>query len=625
MIFKKFHLKYLIIHLHILIKLNEVLCSEDSDIPVVEGFGERFKIKEESDVLVLTQYNFHHVINTNDVILVEFYAPWCGHCKALEPEYAVAAKKLKKDGIRLAKVDATVENDLAKEFGITGFPTLKLFREGEVAEEYDGSRTSTDIIEYMRTHADPSYVPPPSSVKVLVTSNFSDFVKSEKLSLVEFYAPWCEHCKQLAPQYEAAAEDLKMFNIPLAKVDAVAETNLAQEYDVKGYPKLLVFRYGRSFEYKGPRESRGIVSYMEEQSKLPSIKTTSLLQAKNQIPRTDPCVFSFFENENKFFEDYISAANHMRGENVYLHTFDKEVASKYDLSQNSINILFPEIYHSKYETKKKTLSKMDEGEKGIISWISDNVIPLVGHRKRTNIATKYSKRPLVVVYYDVNFTHQYVKATQIVRKKILPVASKFKDLTFAISNEEEFDDELKNFGLDDSGEDINVGIFGEGNLRYRMEPEEDFESDDLEEFVSKFVKGKLKPHLKSQPVPKRQEGPVRTIVAATFEDEVLKNKKDVLIEFYAPWCGHCKKIEPVYKKVATHYSSKRPDLLIAKMDATSNDVLPMFDVRGFPTIYLLKASDKSNPIIFDGGDRTLKGFKDFIEKHLSSKEEKDEL
>ncbi|RXG53145.1 Protein disulfide-isomerase A4 [Armadillidium vulgare] len=172
---------------------------------------------------------------------------------------------------------------------------------------------------------------------------------------------------------------------------------------------------------------------------------------------------------------------------------------------------------------------------------------------------------------------------------------------------------------------FNVGIFGEGNLRYRMEPEEDFESDDLEEFVSKFVKGKLKPHLKSQPVPKRQEGPVRTIVASTFEDEVLKNKKDVLIEFYAPWCGHCKKIEPVYKKVATHYSSKRPDLLIAKMDATSNDVLPMFDVRGFPTIYLLKASDKSNPIIFDGGDRTLKGFKDFIEKHLSSKEEKDEL
>ena len=62
---------------------------------------------------------------------------------------------------------------------------------------------------------------------------------------------------------------------------------------------------------------------------------------------------------------------------------------------------------------------------------------------------------------------QIISATQIVRQKILSVADKFRGkITFAISNEEEFDDELKNVGLDDSGEDINVAIYGENDLKY---------------------------------------------------------------------------------------------------------------------------------------------------------------
>ena len=100
-----------------------------------------FLIETEDEVLVLTKDNFDQAIKDNDHILVEFYAPWCGHCKKLTPEYALAAKTLKEEGskIKLAKVDATIERDLGDKFGVKGYPTLKFFTKGEPAK-YDGTR-----------------------------------------------------------------------------------------------------------------------------------------------------------------------------------------------------------------------------------------------------------------------------------------------------------------------------------------------------------------------------------------------------------------------------------------------------------------------------------------------------
>ena len=101
--------------------------------------------------------NFDEVVNANTHVLVEFYAPWCGHCKKLAPEYAAAAAQLKASGSQavLAKVDADSEKELGSRFEVEGFPTLKWFVNGK-PQEYNGGRVTKEIVSWIEKHTGPA-------------------------------------------------------------------------------------------------------------------------------------------------------------------------------------------------------------------------------------------------------------------------------------------------------------------------------------------------------------------------------------------------------------------------------------------------------------------------------------
>merc|ERR1719184_84678 len=142
---------------------------------------------------------------------------------------------------------------------------------------------------------------------------------------------------------------------------------------------------------------------------------------------------------------------------------------------------------------------------------------------------------------------------------------------------------------------------------------EKFTVENLEEFATQFASGKLVAFIKSEDIPEDNSGPVKVVVGKNFDEIVNDPSKDVLIEFYAPWCGHCKSLAPKYDKLGEKMAEEAVE--IVKMDATANDVPSDFDVKGFPTIYWVKKGDK--PVSYNGG-REVDDFVKYIAKHATS-------
>jgi protein disulfide-isomerase-like protein len=344
------------------------------------------------------------VLQDNELYLVEFYAPWCGHCKSLKPAWIKAAKKLN-GMVKVGAVDANEQQNqpLASQYGVKGFPTIKLFINGK-ATDYQGGRTSGAIVSYaknfIRAKLDkvtdkslPDFLEKDSKLaKVLLITDkksaptlmqsmamqykgrlsfgmahssqadlmakfgvekapaivaiptasadsdeaaaahaiydgppgappLKDFLnkyaaakpkkaaknnksksksksnkeksKSSKFMLelnpeqfkamledkspwmVEFYAPWCGHCKKLAPEWKKAAKHLRGI-VRLGAVDCDTHKDLCQQYNIQGFPTIKTFAGGEAVktdassvgDYSGARSAKAIekhaLSMLEE-------------------------------------------------------------------------------------------------------------------------------------------------------------------------------------------------------------------------------------------------------------------------------------------------------------------------------------------------------------------------
>lgn len=243
--------------------------STESEVPVVDN-----------GLYVLTEKSFKEHLKTGEHF-IKFYAPWCGHCQKLVPTWDELAKTFEKDEtVKIAKLDCTQAQSVCQDHEVRGYPTLAYFRNGQKVETYRGARNLAELKDFVTSMKEVASGKTAEKVVVeekaaevftitLDVDNYKDTVK-EGLAFVKFYAPWCGHCKRLAPTWdELSGAFSENKNVKIGKVDCTSEENknkeLCNENGVNGFPTLILFKNGEKVsEYNGKRDLEDLKSFVSK-------------------------------------------------------------------------------------------------------------------------------------------------------------------------------------------------------------------------------------------------------------------------------------------------------------------------------------------------------------------------
>lgn len=203
----------------------------------------------------------------------------------MEPEYnKVALHFQDKKNIVIAKVDAAEHRDLGTQFSVAGYPTLKWFPKGSVvpSKDYSGPRTKAGIIPWVETESKTtgSGSTVVGHATILTDENFGFVVDGSKHVIVEFYAPWCGHCKNLEPHWEKLALIFKghASELVVAKLDADKYRDLGHRFDIQGFPAIKFWPKGgevmKPTDYKSYRNTAALSEFLEEETGLKPNEST---------------------------------------------------------------------------------------------------------------------------------------------------------------------------------------------------------------------------------------------------------------------------------------------------------------------------------------------------------------
>ncbi|KAG6329791.1 hypothetical protein ID866_9299 [Astraeus odoratus] len=299
---------------------------------------------------VLTPEDFEQTIGEG-VWFIEYFSPYCPHCRHFAPTWTDVVDHFEKQadpGVRLAQVNCALNGDLCSAKGVTGYPQMNLYRDGEFVEMFKGNREFQLLVDYLVEHAEPKPTPAPEpepvvgeeepvveptpepiatpepeplhvqtprvdfnpagEVAMLNAQTFDRFLADGPV-FVKFFAPWCGHCKKLAPTWAQLARHMQ-HKMNIAEVDCDQHKQLCASQGINGYPTLIFYAHGAKTEYGGSRKYDQLIAFTEQASNpiMQTIDASQLEQVVSEKPvvylllhtSTDDAVVSDVAKESQF-------------------------------------------------------------------------------------------------------------------------------------------------------------------------------------------------------------------------------------------------------------------------------------------------------------------------------------
>lgn len=529
----------------------------------------------------LTDKTFAQHMKENPVTAIMFYAPWCFYSQQVMPQWDLAAQKLQihDPPIKMAKIDSSRYQSVGEENDVRAYPTMKLFVDGTVFEYDVQGRQWQHIVKWVNRHLERDHVlksvedaetylhdndlaviglfpkgfDPGSFVKA--TTHYDDILFAEARGEAianEISDHLSRHARLLCETVTVGTSSASSKEVPLPRPDMHCDGTPRNPQRPEWTDKFEVAVQGKTLTTRRTDKSTGWAQLVQ-------IKCCDdEAKVEKEHPKFPvPSVVMFYPNDERYAV--------FDGDLHNFHALDKWINGR----------------------KTPSVMRLDQDAMDKIFRPDADTVPAL------ILITETADSSEEKIFREAaqklrGRVHACISGTStMVEQRLIQAAGELVPPIITII-------EVPNYDVEEGHYHIP--------RKYRL-PMEGVSAEKIVSFVTDYESTRLRPWMKSEPEPSPEDmrGAVLPLVGTTFTATIQNENEDVLVDFFAPWCGHCRKFEPQYKQLAKRLKHVK-SLRIAKIDATRNEVEGV-QIAGFPTVILFPAGKHPKPHIVYHGSR----------------------
>ena len=493
------------------------------------------------------------------------------------------------------------------------------------------------------------FFPKRGNLLVLSDLTFEEALKEHQYFFISAYAEWCSTCQRIEGELHKVANYFEKNSdspdIVFGIIYGTYNVGFMEKYNIPGYPSLILFSGEMKIkDYYENLNSESIIPWIRKII-YPTIQPINdQLTFNYLIKNTDNSkLIAYYGNDKKTMEVLEqSALSHNKY--TFCQVLNKDLNKIYNVNNDDI------VLYKQYDELNHTIKIPINFEK-IEKFIDKYSHRLLKNFNIQNGRKRFSKKINLLLFISKNsnmmkekeLDNEREKICKEIRDKIQCVKTiynkreieRLQKSISQVKNEPQGNPYQPNYQTGNNDEEkqkIQFILDLYDSLKIKDNNETEIFLIDLRDkisfafniidkrkivdFVNKWYENKLinTPNIT---LPTSIKNNVISTNVNKFDRDVINNNFDVIVKFFAPWCGHCKKLAPIYQKLANFYSDKNKRLKFVEIDATVNEI-PGIIIEGYPTIYLYKRNDKSHPILYNGED-TYGDISKFIDDEIKKK------